>query len=823
MNAGKPVLGLATADFFNSYQRAIWTGINHEIKEHDLRILCFLGGALDVDIEIYSNRNDVFNLINKNNIDVLLLMAGSIGFYAGQKGIKNFLKKIPGIPVVSIAYNLAGIPSIVIDNFGGMYKVVDHLITAHNCRKLAFIKGPDANEEACMRHDAYKKCLADHDIPYDKNLICQGQFWHTDGELAIRTLIDERKVTFDALVGSDDHGIFFSIPHFQKRGFNIPEDIKITGFDDMEKSQYANPPLTTVKQPLFELGVVAVQMALKILNDEIIPDLIEIDTHLIIRESCGCTESKLPEHLSSPSNNTEEKKTIPFDSIFTTIEKKIRGLYYENLVKSKMEGYIKDNIMKIIRMVVSSLTDFKREKILNNLELVLQKTFDKGFNTSFWMNILKTIINELLTLNLSTDKIQILDTIQSNATAIFYKTETRLQAFKRINQFEFDQFLIRIGDKMSTSSDINTMKKILRSELPSIWIKHCIISLYQEDKSKSLIIFYYGPEDHNKYEYKEFNTTDIFPDEIRDGNNRSYVILPLVTEATKLGFIAFETADIPQITFEHLAEKISRGLKNIKTMEKINHHTFELEKHVIERTKELEMTVEQLKEQSFRDQLTGLKNRRYLMEVILPETQEFIHDFVTYKKDDLSARKCFAIFLLDLDYFKDVNDTYGHTAGDLILVQISQIFNSLARKNDALIRMGGEEFLLIFKNFDKSYLPLIAEKIRYTIAEHKFFLPNDSHIHKTCSIGCATYPLNYNHPDTIEFLTAVSLADKALYYAKENGRNLSAIIELHEKFFYNTGMIDRVFNSFNECIDEGIVTVKKGKSLIEYNPDDLIE
>jgi diguanylate cyclase (GGDEF)-like protein len=117
--------------------------------------------------------------------------------------------------------------------------------------------------------------------------------------------------------------------------------------------------------------------------------------------------------------------------------------------------------------------------------------------------------------------------------------------------------------------------------------------------------------------------------------------------------------------------------------------------------------------------------------------------------------------MLDLDYFKRVNDKYGHQVGDVILIEVSKILQQCTRKTDLVGRWGGEEFMIVCQETDGHGGERLAEKIRTKIEQHSFPVVGN----KTASFGVATYE------QSDEAKSMVGRADKALYQAKEQGRN----------------------------------------------------
>ena len=121
--------------------------------------------------------------------------------------------------------------------------------------------------------------------------------------------------------------------------------------------------------------------------------------------------------------------------------------------------------------------------------------------------------------------------------------------------------------------------------------------------------------------------------------------------------------------------------------------------------------------------------------------------------------------MLDIDYFKKINDSHGHLAGDQCLSHISKLLKEFSRASDYVFRMGGEEFLILITDCEKIMPAMLAEKIRHAVEEHVFRVNNIT-LRKTLSIGSSIFP-----DDTESFWECVKFADIAMYKAKEAGRN----------------------------------------------------
>lgn len=177
--------------------------------------------------------------------------------------------------------------------------------------------------------------------------------------------------------------------------------------------------------------------------------------------------------------------------------------------------------------------------------------------------------------------------------------------------------------------------------------------------------------------------------------------------------------------------------------------------YTIEATQYLETSVIELEVLSTTDSLTGIYNRRYFFQT----AQNYII------KSKLNNQMLFML-MMDIDYFKKINDTYGHQAGDYVLVALSQEIDNITRDSDVFARVGGEEFALLFRNLSLELVKKIAEKIRKMI-EKKVFIYEGNVINVTISIGMSEFGENVS---TLEELH--HNADTQLYKAKELGRNI---------------------------------------------------
>lgn len=206
----------------------------------------------------------------------------------------------------------------------------------------------------------------------------------------------------------------------------------------------------------------------------------------------------------------------------------------------------------------------------------------------------------------------------------------------------------------------------------------------------------------------------------------------------------------------------------------------QLSRLVAERTAELETLSAALAQKSLvlerasiSDPLTGLHNRRFLSEHIdtaLAASLRRVREAKLHESEP--PPDCDTLFfLIDVDHFKRVNDRYGHAAGDAVLVQFGRRLQQLMRESDYVVRWGGEEFLAVARDTDRSRAAELAERIRSIMADTPFELDDGRLLRVSCSIGFACMPFIADKPKALGWQDAVKLADQALLGAKRSGRD----------------------------------------------------
>jgi diguanylate cyclase (GGDEF)-like protein len=253
-----------------------------------------------------------------------------------------------------------------------------------------------------------------------------------------------------------------------------------------------------------------------------------------------------------------------------------------------------------------------------------------------------------------------------------------------------------------------------------------------------------------------------------------------ITIATTAFFLLGTT-----LLLNYLVVRLNRAISDaernaaaqIKANEELRELQAVLEERVEQRTSELDFSNQQLtmqfeqvnslqeklRQEAIHDSLTGLFNRRFLDETLPIELAR-----------SKRAHSSLTILLLDIDHFKKINDTYGHQVGDAVLQSVGHALKTNVRAGDIVCRYGGEEFILVFPGMQAEDGRARAEKLRKMIESQTISAKNQL-IAVTISIGGSVYPQDGKSNDEL-----ISMADLALYRAKQNGRNRVEFVEAND-------------------------------------------
>jgi PAS domain S-box-containing protein len=295
----RPLIGILANKLVDPYQSGMWAGMEAQAKESGCDLLIFSGGELGSLDSAEQMRNEVFKLATAADADALVLLAPVMMNDLTPEEVQAFIQALPSVPIVVAGMEIPDIPAVLVDNAAGMSAMVEHVLGFHGCRRPLFLGGAIRNPEAMARRSAFRAVMAQHGLELDPMLDQVADWDFHQGHERVLTLLDA-DIPFDAIIAANDEMALGAMEALKERGKQIPQDLLVTGFDDMEEARFSDPGLSSVRQPMSSQGRLCLKLALDLLQGHPVPPVSLQSPSLVLRGSCGCDETR-PAIASTPA------------------------------------------------------------------------------------------------------------------------------------------------------------------------------------------------------------------------------------------------------------------------------------------------------------------------------------------------------------------------------------------------------------------------------------------------------------------------------------------------------------------------------------------
>ena len=274
------------------YQISVYKGIVQKAQEMGIELVCFQQENIRI-----TEDEPVSRFPNKEffDLDGIILITSVITGNAEFITRADVERVWGNLPVVSVGQKIEGIPSVLIETEDSMKQLVEHLIITHNYRKFLFISGAEDHPDAEVREQIFIKTMEAYrpwftDLEYT---LKRGYFTEVAAIRAMGEYMDEVKRLPDVVVCANDNMAIGVYKYFKINCNALKiKECAVTGFDDIPQARFEIPSLTTVHQPLNEIGSKSMELMDKLVNGEKIPDQVFIESRVVFRKSCGCKGGK---------------------------------------------------------------------------------------------------------------------------------------------------------------------------------------------------------------------------------------------------------------------------------------------------------------------------------------------------------------------------------------------------------------------------------------------------------------------------------------------------------------------------------------------------
>lgn len=612
----RPTIGLFienTSDMSQGYYPVILDGVMRGVQECDANLLCFIGGSFYgvPDMPFDAHRNILYDIASEDCLDGLIIVS-SIGNFASQEEVKNLYARYKPLPTVTLGTPIDGTVNITVDHKKGMYDLLVHLIEVHHYRRIAFIRGPVDSLDAQIRYEVYQEVLAEYGIPLDPNLVVMGHFRFVSGSNAVRVLLDERQVDFDVIVGANDHMALGALGELQSRGFMVPYDVAVAGFDNINETKNVVPPLTTVRQPLLQLGAESVRVLMVQIAQEGTAEQMIFPTELIVRRSCGCLGSKMP-----PIEEQVRERAEVCDSLVECLTSRrediIQGLV-QSVDFATMEA--RKGAAQLLDSFVDEVVYEANGRFLEAIDQLLRTTMRAKGDVASWQAVVR-VLRRHITYSLGGDVFSLRAGTLLYEAQVFITGEIRNIEAQRYLQMERQNWLLHeIGQLLITMFDLEGLMEIIAKSMPRLGIPSCYLALYEDPQPYS---YPQSPPAWSRLVLacnengripldpaaQRFPTRSLLPARTLPQNRRfTMIIEPLYFREEHIGFVLLERGPREGNVYEVLRGQIASALKGALLLQAHKQAEAELRQHrdhlddlVQERTTELAAANENLRQE----------------------------------------------------------------------------------------------------------------------------------------------------------------------------------------------------------------------------------
>lgn len=703
----RPTIAIMAGNAESEYVMKLMAGFRNCAKEEDVNLVFLLGPhipryckdilagsfAWDYDFQFHT----VYDYVQFIKPDAIIIAYGSLSHFKHVPNVEEFVAKFKGIPtlVLGDAVSDPKVPYLIGGNYGGMKESVRHLVEDHGYRKIAFVGGPKRNFDSNRRMAAYKDVLKEHGIPVEESLIIHGNYTeHMDAE--VEELLDKNP-GIEAIVFANDNMAKAGYRVCAARDLVVGYDIAITGFDDGDIAKSLEPALSSVAHSSFLFSYRAVQAAMELARGKM-PQSEEMKAFFHKRESCGCkfalNESRHYRDLLDLKESMAARVKLITDELFSTVP-------YEK-DKSQYREWLNGFLMEIVYAVFEECReDVYSETIHRNLKRMCGHPF---VSKRFLLEYLEKVMYELMEFAPYEKQKVELNSLLRTIRKFVHSQEVNVLQEENIDLQRKMWFLPSFTvDLINANLDMEEQMYYIMNRLKAMGVTSSYVFFYGDGVSHKMndsfelpetiyLNAYYNENEMVYYKPKQrlpiSTTTGDISMFLQQDRPRFYTGYVLFSADEQYGFILCETE---QKDFSFMLS-CSMQLGSLRKIIDMNLREAQMKKELEEKNRILSTI-------SMYDELTKLLNRRGFMEQALQ-----------LLRDKQGQKVC--IVFADLDHLKEINDTFGHAAGDFAIISAAEYLNNCMPEGAVNARVGGDEYVSLFVPQEEGCMDDVVKRVK---------------------------------------------------------------------------------------------------------------
>jgi PAS domain S-box-containing protein len=564
--SARPTIGLFITDLTQPWTIPQWRGVADGARRREANLLCFPGGLLLTRYGNDAQANILYDLARGNRLDGLVIWTAGLDSYVSAAELEEFSSRYRPMPIVSVEHSVAGVPGVLMDDYGAMRDIVAHLIAVHGYRRIAFIQSAaTAHPGIADRYRAYREALSEHGIPFDPSLVSPPfHFENRKNHPALNDwILWLRSGGKAAIVGFNDLAAVATLEAIRSMGLRVPEDLALTGFDDIDECGAVVPSITTVHPSFYEAGLKAAETLIDLIEGKSVAERTLLSGRLVIRRSCGCRDSSV---LRASAEAKAAGGTMANSSLAAQRHLILSAMVEGGWREAAWDGFL------------GELNGGAEGSFLNALEETLSEAAARGDEVLAWQEAISTLRRMSIPF-LEPEDLRKAEDLWQQARVAIGSAAYRQEAARGQEASKRMDILREIQADLITTFDMGGLMNALAESLPRLGIVGCFLSLYEAPRpyrypqpaprgSRLMLAFDARGRKALEREGLPFPSRQLAPEGIwPEGGAFSFVVEPIFFHGDQLGFVLFEVDSRERSVYETLRDLISNAIENARLFE----------------------------------------------------------------------------------------------------------------------------------------------------------------------------------------------------------------------------------------------------------------
>ncbi|HEX5836672.1 MAG TPA: substrate-binding domain-containing protein [Anaerolineales bacterium] len=600
----RKTIGVFTSQVGRAWGSEFLAGITETAEANNVNIVHFIGGPLRSIVSSEDKPSlGLYDLVKPDQFDGLILTA-DVAYGTSPADLALVRDVYGSLPIVTQSVEVPGASMFIPNNADGMRAALRHLIEDHGYKRIAFLRGIRGQIDAEQRFQAYKDELQAHDLRFDENLVVDGDYTLESGRTAVRILLEDRSLRFQAIVAANDRMAFGALEALQQRGVRVPDDVAVTGFDDLREAQAIGVPLTTVRQSFYTAGKQAFEALIRCIDGTTVPKTVVTPTQLLIRWSCGCMPENVRQAAVAPRDVARTGK------LENKREAALRALLNSAGITEQDPALppFKDSFGRAWDAFLLALGDkITSDEFLKTINAMIELMQKHNLSTTVWHSVISMMRRYALGgINSHTIMLKAENLFQQ-ARLLAGELSQRTQAYRRLVLEQQESMLQGFSFSMAPAMTLDEIGDAISEHFPHMGIERWYVMYYSDVKEPQSVSSPL-PENYNllfQYEASRFEiplkrasqgTGQLIPRGKTPQDHRyTAVVMPLSLAQNRFGFMWVEMGPRDWEVYVRIRNLVSSALLRtmlVQQREQAQHEIERLLSEARERAAELAIAKE---------------------------------------------------------------------------------------------------------------------------------------------------------------------------------------------------------------------------------------